>query len=173
MNNFDPSRHAYVLVTSTTYGNWLPGDARSYVDKHNEYGTPYDTPSPMLERFARARMKEQAVFFNAEQAEIILERWQNTVGDLGGQLVVVAIMRTHFHFVAIFPAGIKKEKLLQFFKGRASRALNQQYGKRTWWTDSGSVRFSFDEAAFRARIAYVKRHETENPLALWVNPEFE
>ena len=168
---FDPSRFSYVLVSSTTYGNWLPGDARGYVDEHNEYGTPFDAPSATQERSARKRMKESTVLFDAEHAETILRRWQETVGDLDGLLVVVAIMRNHFHFVAVFSGKIMKAKLLQFFKGRASRALNQKYGKRTWWTDSGSVRYSFDESAFRARIEYVKKQH--NPLVLWVNPDFE
>ena len=168
---FDPSRFSYAFISSTTYGNWLPGDARGYVDKHNEYGTPFDAPSAELERSARERMRESTVFFDTEQAETVLQRWQNTVGELGGHLVAVAIMRNHFHIVAVFIGKVTKAKLLQFFKGRASRALNQRYGKRTWWTDSGSVRYCFNEAAFHARIEYVKKQN--DPLVLWVNPEFE
>ncbi|MCL2306431.1 MAG: transposase [Planctomycetaceae bacterium] len=169
--NFDPSQYTYVLVSSTTYGTWLPGDARGYVDEHNEWGTPFDVPSAALERLAKANMKESTVLFDAAQAETILQRWQETVGELDGVLIVVAVMRNHFHFVAVFPGKVTKAKLLQFFKGRASRALNQKFGKRTWWTDSGSVRYSFDEAAFRARVEYVKKQA--NPLVLWVNPDFE
>ncbi len=168
---FDPSQYSYVLVTSTTYGNWLPGDARGYVDEHNVYGMPFDAPSAALEHFAKAKMKEPIVWLNLEQAETVLRRWQETVGELDGLLVVVAILQNHFHFVGIFPDKITKAKLLQFFKGRASRALNQKYGKQTWWTDSGSVRYSFDEPAFLARIEYVKKQH--NPLVLWVNPDFD
>jgi len=145
---FDPSRHSYVLMTSTTYGNWLPGDKRGYVDKHNEYGTPFDQPSPMLERLARTNMKETTVLFDTEHAEIILERWLNTAGEVRGTLLATAIMCNHFHIAGIFIGTITKAKLLQFFKGRASRALNQRFGKRTWWTDSGSVRYSFEESLF-------------------------
>ncbi|MDR0328446.1 MAG: transposase [Planctomycetaceae bacterium] len=79
-------------------------------------------------------------------------------------------MSNHFHFAAVFPVPMSMSKLLQFFKGRASRALNKRYGKRTWWTDSGSVRYSFEESAFRARIEYVKKQR--NPLVLWVHPDF-
>ena len=169
--SFDTSRFSYVLVTSTTYGNWLPGDTRGYVEEHNEYNTPFDAPSTALVRYAKVIMKESVVLFDSEQAEIILKRWQESVGELNGRLMVVAIMRNHFHFVGVFSSEISKSKLLQFFKGRASRTLNQKYGKRTWWTDSGSVRYSFDETAFRTRIEYVKKQN--DPLALWVDPEFE
>jgi len=169
--SFDPSQYTYALVSSTTYGTWLPGDARGYVDEHNVYGTPVDAPAPALVRFAKTSMKGSTVLFDVEQTETVLERWQKTIGELDGFLVVVAIMRNHFHCVAIFPGEITKTKLLQFFKGRASRALNQKFGKRTWWTDSGSVRYSFDETAFLTRIAYVKKQA--NPLVLWVHPDFE
>jgi REP element-mobilizing transposase RayT len=168
---FDPSQNSYVLVTSTTYGNWLPGDARGYVDEHNEYGMPFDQPSPELKRTARAKMKESTVWLNTDQAEIILERWQNTVGEMQGTLIAVAVMPNHFHFAAVLPGKIVKAKVLQFFKGRASRVLNQRFGKRTWWTDSGSVRYSFEEAAFRARIEYVMKQK--NSLVMWINPDFE
>ena len=166
---FDPSRYSYVLVSSTTYGNWLPGDARGYVDEHNEYGTPFDRPSPALERSAKAQMTESTVFFDIEHAKTLIECWQTCAAELAGTLIVAAIMSNHFHFVAVFPGKIEKAKLLQSFKGRASRALNQAFGKRRWWTDSGSVRYSFDESAFRARIEYVKKQK--NPLVLWVNPD--
>ena len=171
MIRFDPFLFSYVLVSSTMYGNWLPGDARGYVDEHDEYGMPFDESSEALEQTVKNNMKESNVQFSAEQAETVFQRWQGTVGELDGVFAVVAIMRNHFHFVAIFPGKITKAKLLQFFKGRASRALNKRFGKRTWWTASGSVRYCFEEAAFRARIEYVKKQK--NPLVLWSNPDFE
>ena len=90
------------------YGNWLPGDARGYVDEHDQYGTPFDEPSEALERTARNNMKESIVQFNTEQAKTVLQRWQDTIGELDGVLVVVAIMRNHFHFVAVFPGKMTK-----------------------------------------------------------------
>ncbi len=71
-------------------------------------------------------MKESVVLFNAEQAEIVLNRWREAVAELEGRLIVVAIMGNHFHFAGVFPDKIAKAKLLQFFKGRASRILNQK-----------------------------------------------
>ena len=57
----------YWLLTSTFYGNWLPGDERGFVGKvrdasgvqavHNIPGTPYDADMPRLAEFAANRLK--------------------------------------------------------------------------------------------------------------------
>ena len=167
--NFDFNRFVYALVTSTTYGKWLPGDERGFVDgsEQNLYGTPCRKNEPELKRHAKDRMKDEPVFLNREQAETVLAQWQKEVRKLGWHLFVVAVMSNHFHLVVAAPRDVDKAALLNRFKTRASFALNKQYGKRTWWTSSGSVRFSFDEPALQARINYVKNQE--NPLVLWEN----
>ena len=168
---FDPANWTYVLVTSTMYGHWLPGDSRGYVGEHNIYDTPYDSPSEPLHQFAKESMKESTVLFTQDHAETVLECWQNLINELEGWLIAVAIMSSHFHFVAVLRGKVTKATILRFFKGRAAWVLNQRFGKRTWWTKSGSVRYCFDEKAFHARIKYVKKQN--HPLVLWVNPEFE
>jgi len=72
----------YWLLTSTTYGTWLPGDFRGFVSnvrdvgandqgadaprsparevRHNVPGTPYDADLPGLERSARSALKRSA-----------------------------------------------------------------------------------------------------------------
>ena len=51
---------AYFL-TWTTYGTWLPGDARRWVDKRGSAGTPYRQGDPEQVAVARHRMKQAAV----------------------------------------------------------------------------------------------------------------
>ena len=56
------------FLTWTTYGTWLPGDARGFVSPvwddecerlviHNELNTPYDTNLPKLEAECRGSLK--------------------------------------------------------------------------------------------------------------------
>src|SRR5260370_267688 len=55
------------LLTSTTYGNWLPGDARGFVSEYrgtrrkkildNIPGTPYAKDMPELQEYARIELK--------------------------------------------------------------------------------------------------------------------
>ncbi len=171
---FDTRRFRYVIVSSTTYGTWLPGDARGFVGEtdgglHNVFDTPCDAAMPELKAFAQHELKEPPVFFNAEQANLILVRWRKVVPETGWFLFAAAIMSNHFHVVLASPIGPSKEDYLRTLKARASLPLNKKYGKRTWWTASGSVRYCFDERSLDARIGYVMKQK--NPLVVWRNPE--
>ena len=82
------------LLTSTTYGTWLPGDARGFVStvtdidgrrvRRNQYGEPYDADMPCLEAAARQEMKGPAVYFSLEQAKAVLRNSARRLGIGGG-----------------------------------------------------------------------------------------
>jgi|SRR5579885_355674 len=55
-------------ITWTTYGTWLPGDARGWV-KWGEWGVK--PPDPERERDARKRMAESAVVLTKEQRTLV------------------------------------------------------------------------------------------------------
>ena len=169
MIRLDTHRFNYVLVTSTTYGTWLPGDARGFVERgeQNEFNTPFNADIPELRTFAKHEMKEPPVFFDLEQANLILSHWQKVIPTVGWYLFAVAMMPNHFHVVLASLTGQEKEGYLRTLKARASFVLNKQYGKRTWWTTSGSVRYCFDEQILNTRIEYVMKQE--NPLVVWRN----
>jgi REP element-mobilizing transposase RayT len=114
-------------------------------------------------------MKEPPVFFDGEQANVILTRWKTVIPEAGWYLFASAIMPNHFHVVLASPTGFTKEDYLRTLKARASFSLNKKYGKRIWWTDSGSVRYCFDEHLLDTRIEYVMKQK--NPLVVWRNPE--
>ena len=176
---FDPSRFCYGLVTSTTYGTWLHGDPRGFVGAvqdekgnyvtHNVYGTPYDADHVDLMERDRKHLKTSPVLLTSPQAEKILEQWHVTAEILHWHLFAVAVMSNHFHIALTAPVGTTKTILLRQLKTWATRTLNEHFGKARWWTDSGSVRFSFDEPTFENRINYVLRQEKS--LIIWKNPE--
>ena len=171
---FDTHHFNYVMVTSTTYGTWLPGDARGFVSKtdhglHNAFDTPYDADIPLLKAHCERNLKEPPVLFDSEQAHLILICWQQAVAGVGWHLFAVAVMPNHFHAVLASPVGQRKEDYLRTLKARASFLLNKKYGKRTWWTTSGSVRYCFDRHLLDARIENVRKQA--NSLVVWYNPE--
>jgi hypothetical protein len=51
---------AYFL-TWTTYGTWLPGDSRGWVNRHRKGGVIVEAPCPALESYARGLMKDPPV----------------------------------------------------------------------------------------------------------------
>jgi hypothetical protein len=127
------------LITSTTYGTWLPGDVRGFVStvqndsgpriRHNTLGTPYDADIPELRRSARERMKGGPVYFTEDHAIMVRDRMLETVEYRGWQLHGVSIMANHFHAVVEAAAEVHSTKIIGDLKGYASRGLNRRWGK--------------------------------------------
>jgi REP element-mobilizing transposase RayT len=168
----------YWLLTWTTYGTWLPGDARGFVSPvedgaeglviHNVPGTPYDADLPALQRAARLALAGEPILLQAEQAETLMAQFHETAAHRHWLLCAAAIMANHVHVVVGVPGDPEPASLLQSFKSYGSRALNRLYGKPaspTWWTESGSRRKLPDESAVRAAMEYVRWQA--HPLRVW------
>jgi len=166
------------LITSTTYGTWLPGDPRGFVSnvrlpddalaKHNQYGTVYDQDHPRLQDLARKRMRGSPIYFTQAHADIVLAQFLETTKVQRWHVHALAIMSNHFHLVVTAVESIPSKKILQSYKSYASRALNENFPRPasdTWWTTSGSRRPLRGEEALAHAIAYVLNQK--NPLVIW------
>jgi REP element-mobilizing transposase RayT len=167
------------LLTSTTYGTWLPGDERGFVSRvkdgpgprvlHNVPETPVDQDIAGLRQSAREMLKCSPILMSQEQAIVVLNQFRETAAYRNWQLQAGAVMANHFHLVVAAGADIHSTTLLRDFKSYASRALNRKWPKPasgTWWTESGSRRSLPDERAVVAAIEYVRHQQT--PLAMWI-----
>ena len=154
------------LLTSTTYGNWLPGDRRGFVSnvrdgpgpevRHNIPGQPIDAGTPGLERAARAALQCLPILFTQEQAQTVVNQFLETTAYRGWFLHAASVMANHFHAVVGVNGDPDPADLLGDLKSYASRALNPRWGKPasgTWWTEGGSRRKVKNLAA---AIAYVR-----------------
>lgn len=147
------------LVSSTFYGQWLPGDPRGCVTnvqerrpgdlpvdvriKHAQFGTPYDASMPGLQRAALEQLKADVVSLNLAQAEQLLDQFLETAHHRGWELLAVSLMVNHMHLVVEAPAEAGKKVLLRDFKSYGARRLNQVFGRQasgTWWSIGGSCR---------------------------------
>jgi hypothetical protein len=106
---------AFWLITSTFYGQWLPGDKRGSVTnvrdrrvgdelvavrrEHSRYGDAYDGHMPGLHQAAVAQMKGPPVSVNFAQAEALLEQFLETAAFRGWVVHAVSIMANHVHLV--------------------------------------------------------------------------
>jgi len=167
------------LLTSTTYGTWLPGDERGFVStvtdgpgprvRHNVPDTPVDKDIDGLRQSARALMKCAPILLNQEQACVVLDQFRETAAFRHWLLQAIAVMANHFHLVVTAAEDVHSTVLLRDFKSYASRALNRKWPKPasgTWWTESGSRRPLPDERAVETATEYVRRQQS--PLALWL-----
>ena len=95
------------LLTWTTYGTWLPGDARGFVAPiqdesgqrviHNVYGAPYDADMPRLRAYAQRLQKQPTVWLTAAQAKVIQQQFHETARMRNWHLHAFAIMANHVH----------------------------------------------------------------------------
>lgn len=172
----------YWFLTSTTYGNWLPGDPRGFVSGvdddrggkvvHNQPMTEYDRDIPGMHEFARGQLTGPPICLNRPQADAIFQQLYETASHRKWELRAVGIMAKHVHLVVGVLGDPSLGKVLGDFKSYASRVLNERWGKPesgTWWTEKGSKRKLRDEAAVLAAVEYVRNQA--NPLLIWIAGE--
>jgi len=172
------------LLTSTFYGNRLPGDARGFVGRvnekrsgelgiesrvtHNRPGEIVDTTMPRLENAAKRLLKQEPIRVNAEQAAVLIEQFQQTAKIKGWSLLAVAVMADHVHWVVGIDESLHGRKARQAFKAYGSGKLTEKWGRpvaETWWTEGGSDRALRDEQAIIDAVEYVLHQEF--PLVIW------
>lgn len=93
---------AYFLTWST-YGTWLPGDARGWV----EYRHGFQLPDPILELECAARMTEDACRLAPHQRERIHKQVAETCEHKQWLLHAVNCRTNHLHVVLSSPAHPK------------------------------------------------------------------
>ena len=176
----DPAEHLrHWLITSTTYGTWLPGDTRGFVSnvrvdgesrelRHNQVGQDYDRKLPSLETHARQKLQSEPILLSRAHADVLLNQFQETCRYRYWQLIAAAIMSNHFHAVLAVTGDPEPKSLLRDLKSYGSRALNKHFGKPTaprWWTESGSTRKLPTTESLIGAVRYVVRQP--DPLAIW------
>ena len=150
---------AYHLVW-TTYGTWLPGDARGWV-RWGEGGVlPVDRT---LEQESRARMAESPVILSESQRALV----EHTIGAhcrLRGWFLHAASARSN-HVHVVVSADRAARTVRDQFKAWCSRRLSDAAGletamakgggRRRWFTEGGAERTIDTEEYLANAIQYV------------------
>ena len=117
------------FITWSTYGTWLPGDERGWV----EYRHGWKLPDPIRELEAAAKMTEDACYLSPEQRDAVEKQVAETCGHRGWTLHEVNCRTNHLHVVVTARAHPKvvrshlkawctrKLKMLARCKGPAGR----------------------------------------------------
>jgi REP element-mobilizing transposase RayT len=170
------------LLTSTFYGQWLPGDPRGSVTnvrdrrpddptapvriEHAHPAEDYEDEIIGLQRAAHDLLKGPPVAVDLPQAEQLLDQLQETAAHRLWTLHAVSVMVNHIHLAVEAPPEVGKSELLRDFKSYASRRLNRVFGAQqsgTWWTDSGSCRVVRHLGGANFYVC----HRQPNPLVVW------
>jgi len=145
------------MLTMTTYGSWLRGDARGWVDR----GVIWPA-NPWLERADQSRLKHPSFRFKRDD----LDHIGVTIGQalrerLDVRLAAMAIQTWHVHLVVMttrHPIG----NVVKCAKDAVRWALSPG---QPIWTRGYDKRFMFNERSLRHRIDYVERHNVQMGLS--------
>jgi REP element-mobilizing transposase RayT len=74
---------------------------------------------------------------------------------IGWTIHAIAVQSDHVHVV--ITAARDGEQLRDALKAVASRALNKQFEKKTWWAEKGSAKYLWDKDYFVNAKDYVYR----------------
>ena len=148
---------AYFL-TWTTYGTWLPGDERGWVDRWRRHGEIVDKPEPLLEKHAQELLKGPAVVLDEGMRTAAETALRGVSDEFGWMIHALAVRSNHVHLV-VTAREEAPGKVMGLLKRRGTQALNgldAANAKTRWWTEDGSKRLLYTEKAVRAAIEYVQ-----------------
>lgn len=147
------------FLTWSTYGTWLPGDSRGWID----YREGWKLPDPILEMESRAQMTEDACRLDQAQRGIVA----TTIGEhcliRGWDLHAVNCRSNHVHVVVA--AHRDPKEIQRQFKAWCTRKLKEaevvrlggdQEIRENWWAERGSRRWINDDRSLEAANMYVK-----------------
>jgi REP element-mobilizing transposase RayT len=159
-----------IHVTWTTYGTWLPGDARGYVSptrqheadtvpKQNLYGTPYAKNDSYTRQIAYAEQKFPTVYLNEKQALVVAQQLVDATESRHWLISQAAIMKNHTH-VMMMQCPEDGSAVRRILKGTTQAALSKQAGTpNRWWTQGGSNRYKYDQLAIDNANRYIKNQD--------------
>ena len=159
------------FLTWVTYGTWLPGDSRGWV----EYRHGSQLPDPAREAEDAAKMTEEACRLSGEQRDAVMQQIGETCRHRGWQWHAVNCRSNHVH-VVVSAASIPPKKIRGDLKAWATRCLKQQFDEKreNWWAERGSVRYLNDEESLEASIVYVtESQDRKNPKCQQRGPQHE
>ena len=124
------------LLTFSTYGTHLPGDARGSHDRH----TGPHAPALRLEDYALSLMREVSFELNDPiDRPLVHHAIAALCAQKGWPLEALHVRTTHVHLIVATDGP--PERALQACKAFATRALKSAHPDRErFWTRSGNIR---------------------------------
>lgn len=147
------------FLTWVTYGTWLPGDARGWV----EYRRGWQLPNLILEFESNARMAENACILTSLQRQVVESQIAATCAHRGWILHSVNCRSNHVHVVVTADVANPK-KIRTDLKAWSTRALKERCDTRreNWWAERGSIRYLNTDNELEAAILYVRDGQDAN-----------
>ncbi len=144
----------YTMVTTTSYGSWLPGDARGYVQQGRIL-----PPEPKLVSHAKSLLKSTPVRFSDDEQARLFQALQSAAEEFNYRLSDVSIESWHAHWI------ILHNDTVQTMVGRLKNRLRQSLNRGRIWTEGYHFREIRTESGLITARNYIARHKGVR----WVN----
>ena len=140
------------MVTWSTYGSWLPGDKRGYVEDGKIL--PGDTK---IHERNKQRQKSPTIKLNAVEKKLVTQTILEEAKKINHKVEALVVCSNHVHLLGR-PHKESVGKLVGRYKSLAARALWQHGLKGRIWTKGYDKRFYFREAEISEKMRYVENH---------------
>jgi REP element-mobilizing transposase RayT len=144
--------YAGFLITWTTYGTWLPGDARGW--RERSHGVKQ--ARPQLETWCRNKQVHDAVLLRECDRRAVEDACREHCVYRGWELIAVNARTNHVHVVVV--AGVSPQAVRDQLKANCTRRLRLQadplIAERTW-SRGGDCQVLPNEKALEDAVMYV------------------
>lgn len=144
------------FITFRTYGTWLPGDGREYVDRRsNAFDSPFLASDSFREQRARTALRTVPFVLDDRMREHVAEAVVETC-ELRGWTLSALNVRTN-HVRTVVSAGKTPERVMNDLKAYATRRLVATGAVRQGrpvWSRHGSTVWLFTQDEFERACIY-------------------
>ena len=150
-----------IMLTMTTYGTWLRGDERGWVDDGRILPA-----NPILKDDDRKRMKHSVYLFERSRLLDVGEFIGKSLCErLNLRILALTVQTWHVHLLF----GTTVHAIADIAKCAKDSVRWGIRPKRPIWSDGYDKRYCFDESSVWNRMRYVERHNVEQdwPAKPW------
>ena len=143
------------MVTWTTYGTWLQGNAKGFVT-----GGKIRGENITLKKSNVGNLEGAVVRLGRRERDIVRDAILEAAKRFQQKIRAIAVRSNHVHIVAEYveiPMGV----LIGYYKSAGRIALKECGFKGKVWTGGYDKRFCFSEKELRTRVDYVNKHGKE------------
>jgi REP element-mobilizing transposase RayT len=151
-SNASPLEFRVYFITWTTYGTWLPGDARGW--RKRRRGP--QLPQPLLEQWCRKEMNGEAVLLQTHDRDTVEDACREHCQIRGWHLLAVSARTNHIHVVV--GANTPPKTVRDQLKANCTRRLRTQstpLNVEKTWTTGGDCEILDRDEDIDAAIRYV------------------
>jgi REP element-mobilizing transposase RayT len=141
------------LLTWTSYGSWLQGNRRGWVQDGQVY-----SDSVCIEGVNAEKLKSKPVVLTELQQSIVYDSIIDHAVERSQQIFALAVAGNHVHLL-IEECDEKAGRLAARYKNVAVRELADDFKGRKIWTKGFDKRFCNDPDDLHKMVEYVRGHE--------------